>query len=303
MPVDGWAIHNFILNERSCAAYNNDVNLCWGADIPPGLSETDGLVIDNTFEDLQRTVSIDLFKEQIIRFRQWMFDRGYRNKPLYLTEYGVLMPADYGFPPSTVNTFMNETFQYLLNTTDTVRGYPADGNRLVQRLSWYSTSDNVNYNGYLFEQQGANAPYTLSEMGQNYATYTAGVGDQADLQPMMINFTPSLPLVSNGTITVTITGQVANSGNLVTPTNGVVSFYNGNPDTGGTLIGAAQPFQVSGCGQTTAVSVTWPNVTPDFYTIYARVSPVGGETNTTNNTISAGYLFASNVLDLPIIRR
>ncbi len=135
-----------------------------------------------------------LFQEQIVRFRQWMFDKGYREKPLYLTEYGVLMPADYGFPPSTVNTFMNQTFQFLLNTTDAKLGYPADGNRLVQRLSWYSTSDNVSFNGYLFEQPGLNQPYALTEMGQNYRTFTASVAESGGSAPDAAHFQPSVSI-------------------------------------------------------------------------------------------------------------
>jgi len=303
LPVDGWAIHNFILNERSCAAYNNDLNLCWGADIPPGLSETDGLVIQNTLQDLQKTVSITLFKEQIVRFRQWMFDRGYREKPLYLTEYGVLMPADYGFPPSTVNTFMNQTFQFLLNTTDAKLGYPADGNRLVQRFSWYSTSDSAAFNGYLFQQNGLNQPYTATEMGQNYAASAAAVQNQLDLHPVSLSFSPASPLAANGATTVTVSARIANSGNLLAPAASVVRFYNGNSDAGGVLIGAAQPVQVSGCGQMTIASVTWPDVAPAAYIIYARVEPVSGESDTTNNTVSGGYLFSTDQIHLPLIRR
>ena len=29
--------------------------------------------------------------------RQWMADHGQRDKPLWITEYGILMPEEYGF--------------------------------------------------------------------------------------------------------------------------------------------------------------------------------------------------------------
>jgi hypothetical protein len=293
LPVDGWAIHNFILNERSCAANNNDLNLCWGADIPPGLTETAGLVIENTTADLQKTVSMTLFQEQIVRFRQWMLDKGYRNKPLYLTEYGVLMPADYGFPPSTVNAFMNQTFQYLLTTTDAQRGYPADGNRLVQRLSWYSTSDNVNFNGYLFEQPALNQPYALTEMGQNYRTFTAGVTDQVDLKPVQLTFAQNVAAAAS-TANATLSAQVANSANVATPKRFVVNFYNGNPDAGGVWIGAAQAAEVGGCGQLATASFEWTGAASGSYQIYARVQAAASEIDTTNNTINAALVVGAS---------
>lgn len=308
MPVDGWSIHNFILNERSCAFYQNNEYICWGAEIPSGLDDTDGLVIvydpdaPPNYGELPKTVSLDLFVEQIVRFRQWMFNRGYQHKPLYLTEYGVLFPEEFGFPVSTVNNFMNQTFQYLMTATDARIGYPPDGNRLVQRLSWYSTSDS-GFNGYLFEQFGQGQPYVLTAMGQNYAAYTAGVSDQLDLQAVSMTFNPGAPLAATGATTVTITAQIGNSSNLLAATASVVRFYRGNPDAGGVLIGAAQPVQMRGCGATATASVVWPNVTPGIYPIYARVEPVSGEINTVNNTISSQYAFVSSLLNLPIIRR
>ena len=165
MPVDGWSIHNFILNEASCDFYKTpeglpDTTVCWGAEIPPDLTEIDGLRLSVDDND-----SMALFKEQIVRFRRWMADRGYSNTPLYLSEYGVLMPPEFGFPPSRVNTFMTTTFDYLLNTVDPAIGYPADNHRLVQRLSWYSTTD-TSFNGYLFEKVSISLPYQLSEMGK-----------------------------------------------------------------------------------------------------------------------------------------
>ena len=179
MPVDGWAIHGFLLNERSCEAYQNDLNVCWGADIPPGIDATDGMVL--TPQDNAR---LDLFEAGIVRFRTWMADNGYRGTPLYVSEYGVLMPPVFGFPPETVNRYMTDTFDYMLNATDAVIGLPTDDNRLVQRFSWFSTLD-VRFNGYLYRSTDPNdplaAPYVLSEMGEHYAAYTAAVPETSEL--------------------------------------------------------------------------------------------------------------------------
>ena len=93
LPADGWMIHNFILNEVSCEYDNTN---CWGAEVPPGIEANFGEIL--TIEDNDR---IDLYIERIERFRQWMADRGYRGLPLYVSEFGVSMPDDFGFSPGT----------------------------------------------------------------------------------------------------------------------------------------------------------------------------------------------------------
>ena len=118
-------IVNFILNEVSC---EYDPNNCWGAEVPPGLSDNFGEIVSIEDND-----NIDLFKERIVRFRQWMKDKGYQDKPLYLSEYVILMPQWLGFNVNRVNQFMTATFAYLDTAVDPTLGNPNDGNRLVQR--------------------------------------------------------------------------------------------------------------------------------------------------------------------------
>ncbi len=283
MPVDGWAIHNFILNEASCAHF--PASQCWGAEIPPGINATQGLRLVVGDND-----NFELFKQQIVRFRQWMQSRGYNEKPLYLSEYGVLMPNIFkppdDFPPSRVNAFMTKTFDYLLNTTDPITGNPHDNYRLVQRLSWYSTNDNVAFNGYLFVRDAANAPYHLSTMGQNFATYTAALTQTTDLYPVQITADPPAPLVASGNVTFTLKAQIANSGNGTGAQTATVRFYDKNPAAGGIQIGQDQSVTLSGCGDNSAAVVQWPNVAPGDYSVYVSVDPDAalGETNEQNNT-------------------
>jgi hypothetical protein len=127
MPVDIWSVHNSILREERGS---------WGVDIPPGLGADTGQLYE--IEDNDR---LDIFQRQLIDFRVWMRDRGYQDRPLYLTEFSILMPAEYGFPPDRVVAFMTGAFDYLLSAADGSLGYPADGNRLVQRWAWYSVAD------------------------------------------------------------------------------------------------------------------------------------------------------------------
>lgn len=136
MPVDIWNIHLYVLQE---------VKGSWGADIPPGFNETSGelyTILDN--KDFTKAWA------QIVSLRTWMQEHGQQNKPLIITEYGVLWPAwlycdDYPdtsgcpFTPEQVrDSFMYPSFDAFLNQTDANIGYPADGYRLVQRWNWFS---------------------------------------------------------------------------------------------------------------------------------------------------------------------
>lgn len=127
MPVDVWNVHNFILPEQRGS---------WGVDIPPGIAANSG--VQYAIDDHD---NLNIFKQQLIDFRRWMAQRGYRDKELIVSEYGVLMPEDYGFDYERVRNFMLGSFDVMLNTTDGALGLPADGNRLVQRWCWYSLAD------------------------------------------------------------------------------------------------------------------------------------------------------------------
>jgi hypothetical protein len=300
MPVDGWAIHNFILNEASCEHF--PATECWGAEIPPGLDEAEGLRLEADDND-----DFDLFTQQIFRFRLWMNSRGYRGAPLYLSEYGVLMP-DYPpflvFPPERVNQFMNRTFDYLLNASDPTLGDPSDGHRLVQRLAWYSTDD-YNFNGFLFERDMETEPFRLSAMGENWVNYTRALTPTVDLYPLTVTSSPSAPLAAGGNVTLTLTMQVANSGHTFSPHTAAVRFYDGDPANGGELIGGEQMVTLSGCGDEATASVQWPNVAPGIQRVYVSVDPAGSivETNEQNNVTSHLIVFVTNHLFLPLVQR
>jgi hypothetical protein len=135
LPADGWNIHNMILRERSCQVYPND---CWGAEIPPGVPATQGMLYN-----VQDNDNMTYFRNQLLAFRQWMKRNGYQNLPLFVSEYGVNMPAEYGFGARRVINYMYATFNYMLNVRDCSLSYAADGCRLVQRWAWYSLNDKM----------------------------------------------------------------------------------------------------------------------------------------------------------------
>jgi hypothetical protein len=84
-----------------------------------------------------------------------MAQHGYQNHPLIVSEYGILMPADYGFPPERVAAFLTGSFEFFLTATDPALGYPADGYRLVQMWCWYSLDAPADYypTGNIYDPQ------------------------------------------------------------------------------------------------------------------------------------------------------
>jgi len=153
MPIDVWNVHNFILPEQRGS---------WGVDIPPGVDAVSGLAYG--IDDHDR---LDIFKQQLVDFRRWMAARGYRDKALLVTEYGILMPADYGFDHPRVRDFMLGTFDYMRTAADPALGQPADGNRLVQRWCWYSLADSNYPTGNLLDS----ATRQLTPLGRDFKQY------------------------------------------------------------------------------------------------------------------------------------
>jgi hypothetical protein len=153
MPVDVWQIHNYVLREERGS---------WGAEIPPGLPDNQGMLYE-----VDDSGNLEVWKAHIWAFRRWMQDRGYRDKPLVVSEYGIPMPPDYGFEPDRVRGFMRDTLDFFLSATDPALGYPPDANRLVQRWCWFSVADLVYPTGNLFDPQTRQ----ITPLGQAWREY------------------------------------------------------------------------------------------------------------------------------------
>jgi hypothetical protein len=153
MPVDAWALHNAILREERNS---------WGVDIPPGLDAETGRLYR-----VEDNADLAIFTQQLVDFRRWMRDRGYRDRPLLLTEFGVLMPAEYGFPPERVSAFMLGAFEFMVTAVDPELGYPPDGDRLVQRWAWYSLAATDYPGGNLYDPETK----AMTDLGRAFAAY------------------------------------------------------------------------------------------------------------------------------------
>jgi hypothetical protein len=138
----------------------------WGAEIPPGIQAVRGILYE-----IEDSGNLEAFKCQIVTFRRWMKEKGEREKPLIVSEYGIPMPEDYGFSYERVRDFMYGTFDYLLSATDDSLGYPPDGNRLVQRWAWFSLADTRHPTGNLFDP----ATRQITPLGKAFGQYVAGL--------------------------------------------------------------------------------------------------------------------------------
>jgi len=153
MPVDVWNVHGFVLREERDS---------WGVSIPPGSDATAGVLYE-----IEDHGDLEAFQNQIVAFRRWMAEHGQRDRPLVLSEFGILMPADYGFGPAQVQAYMYATLDYLSTATDEQIGCPQDGDRLVQWWAWYSLADTVYPTSNLFDP-GTKA---LTDLGRAFAAY------------------------------------------------------------------------------------------------------------------------------------
>jgi len=168
LPVDIWTVHVYMLPEvtgnHHVLTEGETGREESGIGMPPGLEEFDAEVVHFT-QDQHDDVA--LFAEQVVRFRRWLADRGYRNKPLYLTEYGILLSPYHGFDDARVRAFFLASSAYLQQARDAAIGLPADGNRLVQRWAWFSL------NFYAFDPDPAN-PVGLAGLNGNLFDHGSG---------------------------------------------------------------------------------------------------------------------------------
>ncbi len=153
MPVDVWNMHAFVLREERDG---------WGANIPPGFE----IVHRGQLWDVADHANLSLVEEQVRAMRAWMAAHGQQEKPLWISEYGILMPPEFGFPPERVVAFMEASFDLFTALRDPATGYPTDDNRLVQRWNWYSARDSRFAAGNLFDDYGE--PTVVGEAMRNY---------------------------------------------------------------------------------------------------------------------------------------
>lgn len=289
LPTDLWHIHNAILNE---------VRGGWGADIPPGIDADQGVL-----RDIDDNDNILYFINQVRAFRQWMIDRGYAGYPLIMTEYGVLMPDDYGFDVERVNRFMTDTFNYLSTATSATLGAPWDGGRLVQRWTWFSLDEQpydpktgLGFNGNLFHPDTK----AITAHGEHFATLTAGLEPALHVDLGLGRWhVPSLPGEVSPTQTVDQDVQVrlVNAGTADSGAFHVRLAYDGPQNGALTQAVASLPPQSARW-----VTFTLPGLVAGLYDLTLDVDVDGqvAESAECNNLATHRLLVPANRVYLPL---
>ena len=300
--VDIWSSHSFILNEEWGG---------WGTGIPPGFENdhADAVIISN----LEDTYSIDIFRQRVIALRSWMANKGERDKPLWITEYGSLMPPIdppggpdyYNVSDEDTANYMLATFNFMLSATDDQTGLPGDNNKLVQRWFWYSLNDHrYNFGGSIFDPDNGN---TLTLVGQSFQNYQPFNLAQPDLFPESLSIAPLSYNSDRTLVNYRLDLKIRNAISANTSSSAQAWIYDGNPDEGGTLIaGPISSDAIQRCGGSVMVSVYWMGVQPlTQHTIYVQVDSIGvSDTNPVNNRASyIVYLDLPKLSFLPLISR
>lgn len=294
--VDIWNTHAYILREERDS---------WGADIPAGLTATRGMLYE-----IEDNANLDLFKEQVARFRTWMRDKGQRDKPLYITEFGVVMPPYY-VPLDRVKAFISGSLDYLLNVTDVELGYPADDNRLVQRCLWYSLDDSEDTPGRIEDYGGALfSSVTLNrlELGDYWATYVADPRHREASVPRVnlvvarFEAIAAPQLQASSPVTLTLRAVLQNRGNTVTRSgDGIeVRFWDGRPGNPlSRLVGSQVIRDVYGCAYSVMVEqavTVEPGASGDRLWFF-DVEALPDEDNVRDNVASARVTNAEQTAD------
>jgi len=307
IPVDIWNVHAFILREISPdhpQAQQPGYEV-WGADIPRGAQ------FDSVMEGILYRVShqddLTIFQQRIIEFRQWMAAKGQRGKPLIVTEYGVLFPEDYSdenghlFSAERVGAFMEGTFDFFRTYTDASIGYPADGNRLVQRWAWFSVDGDPWYwGGTLFDPD----THALRPLGEDFRAYTNALSPTVDLVAVQAFAEPAAIMYEGAPVTVTLKALASNAGDVATTGAITVTFYDGPLGQEGiSTIGEPQVItrSLQGCASHTVVSVAWEGLDVGGHPFSIQVEADDVDVNLTNNVTEGIVLVATERLWLPLV--
>lgn len=319
MPVDIWNMHLYILEERLPGNVNDygDGKIALGTDpaiaklsaagnaaLCPAVGSPDVPGSDPRPDVICRAEHdrVSIFREQVVAMRQWMKARGQQNKPLIISEYGLLYPYTFKdnawflldeqgrpFDPPRVTKYLQETMNFLETAIDPSLGYPVDGNRLVQQWLWYSVVTNPDESGGSSNLVGTNfasfAPgdaAALTTMGQAFRQRTAANPGQSNLVGGVASNVITLPNKTTGRATALLTATFRNAGtrSIVKPIT--VTFYSDqaltkvigsatyDPTTRGAVMGCTW-----GDRNSNHVSVLWNNLPIGSHKYWVRVDSAG----------------------------
>jgi hypothetical protein len=242
-----------------------------------------------------------------------MTGKGEREKPLWITEYGSLLPPIdppggpnyYNVSDQDTANFMLATFDFMLSATDEVTGLPADDNKLVQRWFWYSLNDyRYHFGGTLLDPDNGKAP-TL--VGEEFIDYQSLDLAQPDLFPVSLMAAPVSYTPDRTRVNYRLNLTIGNGITADTSAGAHAWIYHGDPQAGGVLIaGPITAEVIQRCGGRGVASAEWLGVVPfTEYTLYVAVSPVGVVDSDPSNNQGQFSVFADlpKLQFVPLIQR
>lgn len=279
--------------------------------LPGGRFEDNDPLRARIITNIDDHANVDKIVEQIRDFRQWMLNKGLRNKPLIDTEHGILGTADLGFDYLRVRTFMLDSFnRFLNNLVDANLGYPEDGNRMLQEWFWFALAVDQ------FEGRVSNSGLysvqtrQIKPLGQDFAAYVTTLKQNyRDLEAYALTLTPTWALFSGDRSLIKIQGVVRNVGNSAAGPFQVVSrLGNGTQIAAWNVTGLAQRFEP---GHTQELTYDWQEVISSNRTIKLIadeadqiVEPCGSTNNTKQVQLVAPALTdlaVSNLTTVPAL--
>jgi hypothetical protein len=261
---------------------------------------------------------VRIFMEQVKGMREWMKAHGQQNKPLIISEFGLLyayvrdangqyyVQDEHGqtFAPARVTEYLRDTIAYLENAKDANLGYPADSNRLVQQWLWYSivtdpessggSSNLINWD--TFQTATPGDPAALTMMGQAFQQAANASANWSNLVGGVAQNVVTLAR-QGGKGSALLTASFRNSGTMSVIAPVTVTFYADqaltqvigsavyDPNTRGAVTGCSW-----GARNGEHVSVMWSNLAVGTHKYWAKIDPANtiGETSDTDNVTTMG---------------
>lgn len=312
LPADLWNTHIYPLPELTRLGGPNDIaGVAIGTDASIGLFVSDDLNVDCTDPTdnvmcYAEHTRMQTFEYQIRAMRQWMADHGYQDKPLVISEMGVLLPWGQGgscfkdefgacFDRPRTADFLEESMSWMLNERDLTLGYPKDDYKLIQNWNWFSLhspgvgfAGNLLTNGYVNKEPGD--PTALTDVGRRYKNLIASTPNKPDL--FFIQHSETWTINSAGFDEVKIDIKFGNTGHVVSNQPVKVTLFE-NRDNPRVVTQKTINSDLYGCGMNSAAaSFTWvaDKIGINEYWIRLDQGNTISELDETNNEVNGIFI-------------
>ena len=335
MPVDVWNMHVYVLSELDDDGNPGDIaSTALGTDHTNGMWDGFGNTRncndpnDNMYCRSEHD-NIEIFTNQIVNMRRWMAERGQQQKPLVLSEFGLLypywedggqcgIPDEFGncFDPERTSEFLRSTVQWLETASDPALGYGLDNDKLVQQWMWYSlhkshigSASNLLDGDYNDAVPGSESVLTLQ--GQTFMQEATNQPMTSNLVIERVNVNDGQPVVLGlGGATVDVRVSIRNNGNTAVNSPMTVTIYSDAAQTNPIGDVVIEPV-IHGCARSVYDAVIeWTIEDEGLHNFYVDVDSADSitESNEADNT-DAGFVlvegadFEVQSIFLPMVLR